>query len=121
MIPPVAKSAARQEQTARRRYDPNDKRYKTTAWKKLSLLMRGLNSICQKMPNKGLYKPGEQCHAPSTMTHHIVSPRQRPDLFYVASNLICLCDQCHNDSEGTEGIWEEGRDYVATVLPKGAR
>jgi hypothetical protein len=117
MRPPVAQSGARAEQTARRRYDPNDKRYKTTAWKKLSLVMRGNNPICQRIPNAGLYKPGEQCHAPATMCHHIVSPRVRPDLFLVASNLICLCDQCHNDSEGTEGIWEVGRDYVPTQLP----
>lgn len=116
MKPPVATTNARAEQTARRKYDPNDKRYKTTAWKRLSQVMRRLNPICQRIPATGLYKPGEQCHAPAALVHHIISPRQRPDLFLVPSNLICSCEQCHPDTEGTPD-WVVGKDYVATVLP----
>jgi len=102
-----------------RKYN-GDKRYTTGAWPKLSRVMRGLNPICQRIIVSNLYGT-EQCHSPATLVHHIVSPRQRPDLFLVPSNLICLCDQCHPDAEGTPN-WKEwdGKtgDFVPTVLPK---
>ncbi len=93
-----------------------DPRYTTGAWPKLSRVMRGLNPICQKILNVGSYH-GEQCHNASMLTHHLISPRQRPELFLRASNLVCLCLSCHPDTEGTPE-WVEGKDYVKTELPK---
>ncbi len=113
--PAVATSNAREEQTARRRYDPNDKFYKSGPWPKLSQVMRRLNPVCQRILNAGLYK-NEQCHNASALTHHIVSPKQRPELALVPANLICLCEHCHPTEQGTPG-WVVGKDYVATVLP----
>jgi 5-methylcytosine-specific restriction endonuclease McrA len=114
--PPVARSRARQEQAAMRKYN-GDKKYTVGAWPKLSNVMRRLNPVCQRIPNAGLYKAGEQCHSPSSLVHHLISPRQRPELFLVPSNLVCLCEQCHPDAEGTPD-WVEGKDYVKTELPK---
>jgi hypothetical protein len=118
--PPVAKSNARRDQTEARKYNGDD-RYQQPAWRKTSLKMKTLNPICQKIPNTGggagLYAIGEQCHNPATICHHLISPKQRPDLFLVPSNLVCLCAQDHPDAEGTPD-WVVGIDYVATELPK---
>ncbi|HXZ14067.1 MAG TPA: hypothetical protein VEG64_16900 [Candidatus Sulfotelmatobacter sp.] len=94
----------------------DDPRYTRGAWPKLSRVMRGHNPVCQKILNVGMYK-NEQCHNASTLVHHLVSPKERPDLFLVPSNLVCLCENCHPPTEGTPD-WVAGKDYVATVLPK---
>jgi hypothetical protein len=86
-------------------------------WIRLSKLMRDLNPVCQKIPNTGLYKPGEQCHNRATLVHHLVSPRVDPTLFLVASNLVCLCNSCHPPDDGTPW-WKVGVDYVETKLPR---
>jgi hypothetical protein len=121
--PPVARSTARQDQAAMRKYN-GDKRYSTGAFPKLSRVVRARNPICQKIVNAGLYR-NEQCHSPSVLVHHYHSPRTRPDLFLSVydengvSNLIALCAQCHCDSDGTDGengapLWVEGVDFVRT-------
>jgi len=93
-----------------------DPKYTTGPWPKLSRVLRALNPVCQRILNVGSYH-NEQCHNASQLTHHLIAPQQRPDLFLQASNLVCLCLSCHPDTEGTPG-WVEGKDYVATVLPK---
>jgi hypothetical protein len=69
--------------------------------------------MCQR-----IQKNGEQCHEPAKIVHHLWSPRQRPDLFIVPSNVVCLCANDHPTDEGTPA-WREGVDYVRTefVLP----
>jgi hypothetical protein len=121
---PVAKSNARAEQTARRLHDEFNLLYKQPAWcgkRGLSIVMRRLNPVCQRIPNTGqgagLYAVGEQCHQPSAMCHHIISPRVRPDLFLDPRNLICFCDQCHPTTEGNPASWVLGKDWVPTILP----
>src|ERR1700722_11491747 len=93
-----------------------DPKYATGPWPKVSRLMRRLNPVCQRILNVGSYH-SERCHNASILTHHLIAPQQRPDLFLVASNLVCLCLSCHPDTEGTPD-WKPNVDYVPTELPK---
>jgi hypothetical protein len=106
--------------TARAADDNIDAQYKQgplgAAWISTSKLMRRLNPVCQKIVNDGLYR-NEQCHNPAALVHHLVSPRQDPKLFLVASNLVALCAHCHPPDDGTPW-WKVGVDYVATNLPQ---
>lgn len=104
------------------RQNGGDPRYQSTAWKRLSQVMRRLNPVCQRILNVGGYK-NEQCHNPAALVHHYHGAISRPDLFFTASNLIAICFSCHVDTDGTDGVngaplWVEGKDYVATVLPR---
>jgi hypothetical protein len=96
-----------------------DQRYRTPAWTWLSKVMRALNPVCQRLHLDG-YGKLEQCRNPSGLVHHIISPKQDPSLFLVPSNLICLCEHDHDDSEGTPD-WVAGVDFVETILPKGSK
>lgn len=95
---------------------PLAKRYASAAWEKLSACMRRHNPICQRILNEGSYR-NEQCHNASVLAHHLLGTRSRPDLFFVSSNLVCLCLQCHPDTDGTPQ-WAEGVDYVKTIIPE---
>jgi hypothetical protein len=50
---------------------------------------------------------------PSTLTHHLVSPRVVPSLLLNPTNVVALCYACHPDVDTPE--WVEGKDYVPTV------
>jgi hypothetical protein len=105
-----------------RKDDAISKRYSEghsgTVWRRLSKTMRSLNPICQRIVRDPLTGKMEQCHNPSFICHHRVSPRVNPNLFFVASNLACYCLHCHPDTEGDPLNWKEGVDFVPTVLPK---
>lgn len=90
----------------RRVRDDVDRRYTRAPWPAFRLTMLGQNPICQRLDRRG-----EQCNAPARLVHHLLSPRERPDLFVDPNNVVCLCEHCHPPDEGTPW-WVEGRDYV---------
>lgn len=91
-----------------REQDPIQRIYDTANWKRYRALILAHNPICCR-----IWK-GEQCTRPSTMVHHIRSPRTAPELFTTPENTIALCANCHpGGQEGTEH-WEVGKDFVAT-------
>lgn len=83
--------------------------YQTPAWRGFRALMVRENVICQRLHN------GVQCHNLSKIVHHLISPRQRPELFRDPANVVCLCEHCHPSDEGTPH-WRAGVDFVATVF-----
>lgn len=87
--------------------DEIDRMYQRARWKKTRWLFLSNNPVCQRIHR------AEQCQNPSTLVHHLLSPRNRPDLFTEPTNLCALCAHCHPDSEGTPE-WVEGKDYVKT-------
>ena len=87
--------------------DAVDKMYDTARWATFRAWMLMQNPICQRIVK------GEQCHNPSSVVHHLISPRQRPDLFTDPRAVTCLCPTCHDASEGTP-TWRPGVDFVPT-------
>jgi len=113
-----AKEASREQDRFRLANDPIAKLYRTARWLKFRAVMVSCNSICQRLVKNPLTGETEQCHSPSVVCHHIVSPRVRLDLFLESKNVICFCAVHHPPTEGSPQGWAEGVDYVPTVLPK---
>jgi hypothetical protein len=109
-----AEESRKETNRFRQKNDPINRKYNCARWKKFRLLMLRLNPICARLKKneRGVL---EQCHNPSVVCHHIVSPRVREDLFLVASNTRLLCERCHPTTEGD--CWVEGVDVVKTILP----
>jgi 5-methylcytosine-specific restriction endonuclease McrA len=65
--------------------------YHSGAWlsKRKEILKRD-NNECQKCKRKGRYSK-------ATCVHHIKHLKDREDLALVDSNLLSLCDCCHNE------------------------
>ncbi len=64
--------------------------YISNIWRKVRLLaLRRDNFECQNCKAKGLVTP-------ATCVHHKVHLKDNPLLALVLSNLISLCDPCHN-------------------------
>ena len=93
----------------RKKEDPINALYRNGNWPKCAGLHKNRNPICQRIRN------GRQCTNPAWLVHHLISPRQRPDLFLDFKNLVSLCEHCHPTSEGTPE-WLPGFDYVASVI-----
>jgi hypothetical protein len=70
------------------------------------LQMQG-NVICQRII------AGLRCTADVVIFHHLVSPRVRPELFTVPSNVVGVCREHHPITEGTPD-WRPGVDFVET-------
>ena len=64
--------------------------YKSKEWMstRLDVLKRDKNE-CQHCKAKGRMRPAE-------CVHHIKHLKDRPDLALVLSNLVSLCNSCHN-------------------------
>lgn len=92
----------------RREHDEIIRWYDKPYWRTFRNWLWRQNPICQRL------EAGQPCRNPSKIAHHLVSPRQRPDLFLEATNVVMLCSHHHPDSEGTPH-WRVGVDYVATV------
>jgi len=88
-----------------RRQDPTNKLYKRVAWQRMRQLMLASNPMCTRLIN------GAVCPNPATLVHHLRSPREAPELFTEATNLVCLCASCHPDDAGTPW-WKSGEDYI---------
>lgn len=64
--------------------------YKSKEWiKARAEAMRRDNGICQDC-----YARGDVVFA--TMVHHTIPLKKRWDLRLISTNLVCLCDSCHN-------------------------
>jgi hypothetical protein len=80
--------------------------YRTQRWERLKIYMRSLNPLCQRICDNG-----QRCIYPSAILHHIVSPRERPDLMYDSENLLCVCEDHHPTTAGETDVTR----YVKTV------
>lgn len=64
--------------------------YVSTAWKKLRLeVLEEQNNECQMCKAKGRYRA-------ATTVHHIKHVKEFPWLALTKSNLMCVCNECHN-------------------------
>jgi 5-methylcytosine-specific restriction protein A len=92
-----------------RKQDEVAKWYVTARWRRFraALRLQG-NILCQAVHD------GVRCSTLAVEYHHIVSPRERPELFLVASNVVGLCRACHDKKAGTPH-WLVGIDYIATI------
>lgn len=65
--------------------------YRSAIWlhKREEILVRD-NQECQKCKRKGKYSKAD-------CVHHIKHLKDRPDLALVDSNLLSLCNCCHNE------------------------
>lgn len=107
-----AEAAARRAETDRfrKKNDPERKRYQTAAWHRFRFHILNRNPICQKLIH------GRQCREPAMVVHHLLSPRQRPDLFLEPHNVLALCANCHPGGEEGTPLWKPGVDYVASII-----
>jgi hypothetical protein len=85
-------------------------------WRKFRDHVVRCNPICQRNDIRNpLTFVNEQCHNPSMMVHHLISPRVRKDLFTTPSNVVALCDGCHAKTEGEVDGKRDPEKYVATL------
>jgi hypothetical protein len=94
--------------------DPTTKLYKCVAWQhfKDSFSAAG-NVICQRIVD------GRQCRYEVEVWHHLISPKQRPDLMYSYTNVVAVCRQHHPVTEGEppENLPRISEIYVSTKFP----
>lgn len=86
------------------------RQYGGALWRQFRELMLAQNPMCQK-----IQKDGGHCRYPAKIVHHLISPRERRDLFLEPSNVACVCEFDHPNTEGTPH-WRPGIDYFATVF-----
>jgi 5-methylcytosine-specific restriction endonuclease McrA len=66
----------------------------TTAWHKKSIEIKERSQyLCAVCRDKGIYTYDD------LEVHHIEPLREHPDLLLEDSNLICLCERCHEKAE----------------------
>ena len=87
-----------------RRKDPTDRLYKLARWAKFRRMVVEQNWQCQRL--LGI----ERCGNIATIVHHLISPRERPDLMFDPSNVACLCAGCHPGGVAGTPDWRVGRD-----------
>jgi hypothetical protein len=90
--------------------DVADKLYGCARWYRLRRMVLEQNYQCQHIIGF------EQCARLACVVHHLLSPRQHPDLMYAPQNLVALCSACHPGGAAGTPDWQVGRDYVATVF-----
>ena len=82
--------------------------YKSKEWrKKRKEIIRRDNKECQKCKDRGSYHKAET-------VHHIKYLKDHPELALVDSNLISLCNTCHNEEhpEKLEGYQEKKKRFM---------
>lgn len=79
----------RREQDARRH---DNGFYHRAAWRRLRDAKRQADPLCERCLEAGRVTPAE-------CVHHVESRRDRPDLELTFSNLMSLCNACHNAVE----------------------
>ena len=100
--------ATRQFDRERWKNDATYRVYHRAPWPQFRAMLLGQNVLCQKLD-----RDGAQCRNVSTLVHHLISPRVRPELFVDAANCVALCAHCHPPDEGTPH-WRPGVDFVPT-------
>lgn len=94
----------------RNRNDATRRMYATAAWQRFRLDRLASNPLCQRIVK------GEQCRFGATTVHHLISPREKPELFFDPKNVLCLCANCHPGGEAGTPDWVVGVDYVPSVI-----
>jgi hypothetical protein len=90
---------AKQREYAERNADEIRKLYATRRWMRVRNHALYRNQPCQR-----LLEDGKRCEHGATIAHHIVSPRENPDLMYDTANLLCVCAAHHPNTEGEEDL-----------------
>jgi hypothetical protein len=79
-------------------------------WEKFKhILVANGNVICARIVDR------EQCRVPVEIFHHLISPKNRPDLMFCHENVIPLCRQHHPIADTPD--WKPGIDFVSTRCP----
>ncbi len=89
--------------------DAVDKMYNTAHWRHFRAWIMKRNVQCQRIWF------GDRCRGTSTIAHHLISPRMKPELMFVGRNIVCVCEHCHPDTIGSP-TWKVDVNYVATVV-----
>lgn len=84
--------------------------YKSRAWRRKRRDILKRDKECLKCKDSGRYSP-------PTCVHHIQHLSARPDLALVDSNLISLCDSCHN-KEHPEKFQSEKAKQKEYITPE---
>src|ERR1700677_5238812 len=90
----------------RDRTDEVRKMYHTKRWQVFRTWMLSRNPYCQFIDALGI-----QCRSAAVEVHHLISPREKDDLFCEATNVVCVCKRHHPKSQGHDGK----STYVTTV------
>jgi hypothetical protein len=98
----------------RRITDPIRALYASVAWRRFRAWILSFNPVCQALVEHPTTMQMEQCHAAATEVHHIISPRERRDLMFTASNVICLCTLHHHKGQGEPTKQRDPAKYVPT-------
>lgn len=92
------------------KYKDSDPFYHSEAWRRVrrQALIRDAG-MCQDCMER--FKGGISMHPNrATMVHHIQPRSERPDLSLDLSNLVSLCDGCHNARHPEKGKGEDGKE-----------
>ena len=87
------------------RYDKKpDPRYKTAAWRRArTAALERDHYICQDCLSAK--QRGERLRPrAATTVHHIIPIKEHPELMLELSNLVSLCDPCHNKRHPEKGM-----------------
>lgn len=80
--------------------------YKSREWRELRLkVLKRDNHECQMCKRKGKYRKAD-------CVHHIKEVKDFPMLALSFNNLMCLCNQCHNE------VHDRLKDAVRNPKPK---
>jgi hypothetical protein len=77
-----------------RRSDEVRKLYKRTFWIEFREWFLRKHPVCQRVID------GKRCLQPATVVHHMLSPRDRPDLFLDEDNCRAVCAPHHPTGQG---------------------
>jgi 5-methylcytosine-specific restriction protein A len=72
------------------------KLYSSARWKKFRELIKAERVLCADCQAEGQTTVGQHCH-------HLVDPRDNPDLAFDETNIVLLCLSHHNSRHGKHG------------------
>jgi hypothetical protein len=84
----------KQQVNAGRRNDEVRKLYNRTFWIRFRDWFIRHHPVCQRVID------GARCLQPATVVHHMLSPRDRPDLFISEENCRAVCAPHHPTGQG---------------------
>jgi hypothetical protein len=70
--------------------------YNSKDWRSMTSLLRMRNPICQRIESDG-----HRCGRPSKVAHHLIDPRDNPDLKLDWRNLVAVCH--YHENRGQRG------------------
>jgi hypothetical protein len=69
--------------------------YSTARWRRFRAYIRAIRMLCERCKPEGRVVEGVH-------VHHVIDPRNRPDLTYDEGNVELLCHSCHSSHHATE-------------------